>query len=182
MSLDRFDRAVGSEGYIYELGNGVIEVTDVPTPLHGKQVQALRNQLTVYQVNHPDVIVIDFLAGSNHSKILLAEQQSERHPDLSVYLDPEPDVSDVWSIWCPAIVIEVVSKSSVKRDYEVKPAEYLSFGIDEYWIVDGFQQKITVLSRWRGQWEQKVFKPGQKYITPRLPGFSLEAKPVLSVR
>jgi Uma2 family endonuclease len=178
MSLDRFDRAKGREGYLYELNKGVIEVTDVPHPRHFAQVQGIRNQLVVYQENHLDIL--HSVTSSNDSKILLADDQSERHPDLSVYLSPPPDVSDVWSLWIPEIVIEVVSKSSAKRDYDDKPSEYLSFGVDEYWIIDSTKQQMTALIRWRGQWKEKIVKPSQKYTTRHLPGFSLDLKRVLA--
>lgn len=178
MTLDRFDRAVGREGYIYELNDGVIEVTDVPNLVHLAQVQELRDQLVEYRLVHPGVV--HTLTGSNESKILLAETQSERHPDLSVYLSPPPDVADVWSVWVPAIVIEVVSKSSVKRDYEDKPAEYFEFGVLENWIVDAAKGQMTVLYRWRGQWKEKVVKAAQKYTTRHLPGFSLDLKRVFA--
>ena len=114
MSLDQFDRAEGREGYLYELNKGVIEVTDVPQPSHGQQVQAIRNQLTAYQFERPEVIL--YLAGGGEAKMLIAPSESERHPDLSVYVTPPPsDSADAWSIWVPAIVIEVVSKRSAKR-------------------------------------------------------------------
>jgi Uma2 family endonuclease len=179
MTLEQFDRAIGREGYIYELNKGVIEVSDVPQPKHGKQVQELRDQLVAYRLSHPGLV--DFIAGSNESKILLAEDQSERHPDLSVYLTPPPEVDDVWSLWVPAIVIEVVSKSSIKRDYEDKPDEYLHFGVDEYWIVDTMRMEMTAMIRWRGQWKPKVLKSSQKYTTRHLPGFSLDLKRVFAV-
>lgn len=178
MSLDAFDHAAGREGHIYELNKGEIEVTDVPHPRHFAQIQALRNQLVLYQETHPGII--HSITGSNDSKILLSADQSERHPDLSVYLSAPPDVEDVWSLWVPAIVIEVVSKSSAKRDYHDKPGEYLSFGIDEYWIVDHFKQQMTALTRWRGQWKQTAVKPTRKYTTHQLPGFSLDLKRVLA--
>jgi hypothetical protein len=179
MSLDRFDRAIAREGYRYELNKGVVEVSDVPDPRHLAQLQALRNQLIVYQEAHPEIV--HSITGSNESKVLLAEDQSERHPDLSVYLAPPPEVDDVWSLWVPAIVIEVVSKSSLKRDYEDKPPEYLSFGVDEYWIVDSLKQQLTVMRRWRGQWKPTVVKPAQaKYTTPLLPGFALDLKRIFA--
>jgi Uma2 family endonuclease len=88
-------------------------------------------------------------------------------------------LDDVWSIWVPAIVIEVLSKSSAKRDYDDKPPEYLTFGVDEYWIVDAFKQQMTAKLRWRGQWKDKLLKPTQKHSTRLLPGFSLDLKRVL---
>lgn len=178
MSLDRFDRAHGREGHNYELSKGVIEVTDVPHPRHLAQVQETRDQLVEYRLKHPDLI--HSIAGSNDSKILIASDQSERHPDLSVYLSAPPDVVDVWSIWVPEIVIEVVSKSSAKRDYDDKPAEYFTFGVDEYWIIDSARQQMTAMLRWRGQWKEKVVKPTQKYTTRHLPGFSLDLKRIIA--
>lgn len=178
MSLDRFDHAIAREGYLYELGKGVIEVSEVPSIEHGKQVQELRNQLVVYQLNHPDAI--DYLSGSNDAKLLIGSAESERHPDLMVYRSPAPDVEDLWSSWVPELVVEVVSKRSAKRDYEVKPDEYLALGVSEYWIVDSVKGRLTALTRWRGQWKKRIFKPTQKLTTPLLPGFSLDLKRVFT--
>ena len=178
MSLDRFNRAIGREGYLYELNKGVVEVVDVPHPQHGAQIDELKLQLYSFRAKHPTVI--HRLLGSNDSKILLQPDQSERHPDLSIYKRPPPDVEDVWSVWIPAIVIEVISKSSAQRDYFDKPAEYLAFGIGEYWIIDGFKQQMTAMTRWRGQWKSKLVKPSQTYTTPLLPKFSLVLKRVFA--
>lgn len=178
MSLDDFDHAIAREGHLYELGKGMVEVSEFPKLGHGKQVQELRNQLALYQAKHQDTI--DYLASSNDAKILIAPSESERHPDLFVYLSPAPDILDPWSIWTPEIVIEVVSESSRKRDYEEKPPEYLELGIDEYWIVDAAENKMTVLTRWRGQWKPSLVKPPKRYSTRLLPGFSLELKRVIA--
>src|SRR4051794_35154424 len=171
MSLDRFDCAIGREGYLYELNQGVIQVTDVPQPKHFLQVQELRRQLTRYQDAHPDVV--HSVAGSHEAKLLVAPTQSERHPDLCVSLTAPPDVPDVWSVWLPKIVIEVVSPSAANRDYEEKPTAYLSFGVDESWIVDAAKRQMLALSRWRGQWKDHIVKPSKRYTARALPGFSL---------
>ena len=172
MSLDRFDRAVAREGKRYELNKGVIEVTDIPAPSHLAQMQCVREQLVCYSVFCPRAIFA--VAGSGESKVLVASAQSERHPDLSVYLSAPPDVEDVWSLWVPKIVVEVVSPSSARRDYHDKPHEYLAFGVAEYWIVDAQKRQMTAMVRWRGQWKTKVLKASQKYTTSQLPGFSLD--------
>jgi Uma2 family endonuclease len=178
MSLSNFDEAIAQEGYCYELGKGSIEVSGIPDPSHLAQVQQIRNQLIIYQAANTDLV--HTVAGSNESKILVMSDQSERHPDISVYLSAPPDTKDVWSKWVPAIVVEVVSKSSIKRDYEDKPSEYLAFGIDEYWIVDSFKQQMTVHTRWRGQWKTKIIKSSQKHSPLRLPGFTLDLKKVFA--
>jgi Uma2 family endonuclease len=178
MTLEQFDRAAGQEGHLYELNKGVIEVVNVPHPRHLAQVQALRNQFVLYQEGHPGII--NSVASSNEAKLLIAADESERHPDLSVYLSPAPDVKDVWAVWVPEIVIEVVSQTSIKRDYEDKPAEYLKFGVDEYWIVDALKRQMTALTRRGGQWRAQILKPTQKYSTHLLPGFTLNVQRVLT--
>jgi Uma2 family endonuclease len=178
MSLADFDKSVVQEGYLYELGKGRIEVVDVPNPSHWAQLQQVRNQLILYQAANPEKV--DSVTGSNDSKILLESDQSERHPDISVYLTAPPDTKDIWSTWIPAIVVEIVSKTSIERDYHEKPDEYLAFGIDEYWIVDSFKQQMTVHTRWRGRWKTRIVKPSQKYSPLCLPGFTLELKRVFT--
>jgi len=179
MSLADFDHAIAQEGYVYELGKGVIEVSDVPHPSHLALLTRVRNQFIIYQEANPELI--NEVAGSNDSKILLESDQSERHPDISVYLTPPPESKDIWSTWIPSIVVEVISKSSIERDYEVKPGEYLAFGVDEYWIVDGLKMQMTANTRWRGRWKPRVLKPSQKYTPLCLPGFTLDLKRVFSV-
>jgi len=178
MSLDDFDRAIAAEGWIYELGKGVIEVSEVPRLIHGKQVQELRNQLVAYQLSHPEVL--NYLSGGSDAKLLIGPSESERHPDLLVYCSEAPDLQHPWSLWVPEIVIEVISESSRQRDYEIKPDEYLAFGVDEYWIVDAAKQLMIVHERWRGQWKKHTIKPPKKYTTRWLPGFSLDLKRVLA--
>jgi Uma2 family endonuclease len=178
MALDDFDRAIARAGFRYELHEGVIDVSDIPPPDHALQVQELRDQLTAYRLAHPGRIVL--LAGAGEAKILIESDESERHPDLSVYLTAAPQVADLWSLWVPEIVIEVVSKRSAARDYDEKPGEYLSFGVDECWIIDRYKQQMTVLTRWRGQWKTQILKPARKYASRHLPGFALDLKRVFA--
>ena len=176
MSLDDFDRVIALEGHVYELGTGIVEVSEVPSLKHLAQVEEIKTQLYRYKIRNPGLI--NFIASSNEAKILIAGTDSERHPDLSLYLGPPPQ-TDIWSLWIPQIVIEVVSESSRKRDYHEMPDEYLEFGVDEYWLVDAARKQMLVHLRWRGQWKPQIIKPQKKYSTRRLPGFSLDLKRVI---
>ena len=180
MSLDTFDESIGQEGFFYELNKGTVEVTNIPGRRHMVQTLAMRDQLVVYKSTHPGVITA--VAGSFDSKLLIADHDSERHPDIAVHLSPMPDVDEIWSVWVPAIVVEVVSDGSARREYEEKPPEYLAFGVQECWIVDGFQQQMTAKTRYRGRWRDRVVKPtDDPYTTRHLPGFALDLKAVLAV-
>jgi Uma2 family endonuclease len=181
MSLAEFEDAEAVEGHLYELGKGVVVVSGIPNRLHMAVVHALKRQLFAYDLKHPGAIVA--INGGAESKILVDEDASERHPDLSVYKTPVPSEGDTWRIWVPELVIEVVSAGSVERDYEEKPPEYLRFGVMEYWIVDpakGEAGEILVLSRSGGRWQRRVVRRGEPLTTNVLPGFVLDTAVVFA--
>lgn len=172
MTLAEFEHAEGQEGYIYELGKGVVTVVDVPNRGHGSQLDAARDQLYGYKRDHPGRIY-RVLMGSE-CKILLHGLESERHPDLAIYKAPPIEEEDYWASWIPEIVIEVVSASSRHRDYEEKPDEYLQFGVREYWILDAEKNEMLVLKRYGGRWVRKPVRPPEKYKTRLLPDLDFD--------
>src|SRR5437879_12501637 len=131
MSLAEFDHAEVREGHLYELSRGVIIVSDVPNRRHLAQITSIRRQVAAYDLAHPGRI--HTVAAGSECKILVPGFESERHPDLAIYLVPPPDTEDLWSTWIPEIVIEVVSPDSEMRDYLEKLEEHLAFRVREYW-------------------------------------------------
>jgi Uma2 family endonuclease len=173
MSLDEFDTAIGREGRLYELSRGVIVVSDVPNPPHAAVLFKTRRQLAAYDLLRPGEI--HGIYGGSDCKLLIAGTESERHPDIAVYKTPAPrDDSSVWSVWVPAVVIEIVSEESAHRDYEEKPEDYLQFGVLEYWIIDPLKSTALIHQRMRGKWKLQPVTPGQKYSTAVLPQFELD--------
>jgi len=172
MSLAEFDHAEGREGYNYELSRGVITVVDAPDRKHLLQVCAVREQFSAYWHAHPGKI--NLLAHGGECKILLADLESERHPDLAVYQHPPVDDENLWATWVPEIVVEVVSPSSRQRDYVDKRKEYLDFGVREYWIIDEEKQQMLVLRRSGGRWIERITRPGEKYRTRFLSEFEFD--------
>lgn len=168
MSLEDFEHAESQEGKLYELGRGVVIVSDVPAPEHLAQMAEIRWQLQSYHVAHREEIYI--LAAGSECKILISGLESERHPDLCVYKTPMPDEEDIWRRWIPELVIEVVSPNSRQRDYEEKREEYLRFGVKEYWIFDAAKNEMLVLQRSAGNWREISVRPPKTYRTHLLPG------------
>ncbi|MFN0135173.1 MAG: Uma2 family endonuclease [Phycisphaerae bacterium] len=127
MDLDEFAPAQVEPGYLYELENGVV-VVDVPGVPHERVIEFVREELAFYRRANPGVI--NMVSGGSGSVVRAWALQSERHPDVSIYLSPPPsDDPQAWDDWMPDIVIEVVSKSSAKRDYERKPKDYFAVGV-----------------------------------------------------
>jgi Uma2 family endonuclease len=79
----------------------------------------------------------------------------------------------------PAIVIEILSPSTRRRDRGVKRALYERAGAREYWIVDPDQDAITVHVLVKGRFEKiEVLRARDEDVlsTDILPGFELSLR------
>jgi Uma2 family endonuclease len=137
--------------------------------------------LWAYYNDHPGVI--HAITGTMESKLLIPEWNSERHPDIGVYLTPpkEKKGRTMWRAWIPELAIEVVSESSRDRDYTEKRDEYWTLGVKEYWIVDAKLKQFLILRRGRSQWSEKTLGPADTAETKLLPGFKLRCQAVFEV-
>jgi Uma2 family endonuclease len=141
-------------------------------------------------VRHQDLVGRLYLAIGN----FLAD-----HPGLGrVYLSPidvvftlhdivEPDLvfvaGDQLGIMtekniqgAPAIVVEVVSKSTRRRDERIKKDLFDRRGVREYWIVDPDRSQVVVYRRQGGGLDARTpltVTDRAALTSPLLPGFSL---------
>lgn len=173
LSVDEFDACETETGYLYELSRGVVSVTEVPKPAHMFLVQAILEQLLAYKSRRK---IRDFHFGTgSECKLIIPSHQSERHPDLAVYLTLPPTQNrGVWKRWIPELVIEVVSPGSEQRDYIEKREEYLDAGISEYWIVNSKTRQLLVLERVDNLWRESTFSPPMSYRSQLLADFELD--------
>ena len=179
MSLKDFEFVKTEEGYHYELSRGYITVSEVAKLYHALIVAAIRRRLDVYHDEHLEEIFAIFTG--SECKLLVRDWESERHPDLAIYLTKPKGAQDstVWRRWIPDLVIEVVSERSVDRDYIEKREEYHTLGIKEYWIVDAKREQIIVLRRSKSDWTEKRLGRDGIVTTKLLPGFKLPCKAIL---
>jgi len=173
MSLAAFEFARTEEGYLYELSRGFITVSEVANFFHACVVALVRDFLVAHKLAYPDVIRL-ILTGME-CKLLIPEWESERHPEIAVYLTwPKgPKDRTLWRTWIPELVVEVVSERSTDRDYVEKREEYWTLGVKEYWIVDTKRQLVVVLRRGKTDWIEKRLGPDGVCATKLLPGFKL---------
>lgn len=176
MSLRDFEFAESRPGYHYELSRGYITVSEVANFVHAFVVATIREFLDVYKSANPKAMYVALTEMG--AKLLIPDWDSERHPDIAVYLTRPKGRRDckMWRRWFPEFVIEVVSERSRDRDYIEKRQEYWTLGVKEYWIVDADRELVTLLRRGRSDWTEKRIGRDDVCTTKLLPGFSLPCK------
>lgn len=179
MTLEEFAYADSIEGYHYELERGVI-VVDVPRLTHELVLQNLRSLFDRFRLANRGCIFL--ISGGMGCVLRLPGMQSERHPDITVYVHrPESENDNPWDFWIPDIVFEIVSKSSVHRDYVIKREEYLRGGVRQYVIMDPRDRTALALTRRGDIWDEQKLTDNTVFTTPILPGFSLALADVFSI-
>lgn len=180
MSLADFAEARAAPGHLYELERGIVAVTQIPDVQHELIVQEIRDALSAHKRERSGDIHL--VSGGAGSVLRMWKLQSERHPDVTVYLTPPPSTRpQAWNDWTPDLVVEVVSKSSRKRDYETKPGEYLAAGVREYWIIDPQERSARIHVRRGDTWSISDLSSRGTLRTSLLRGFALRLKSVFSV-
>ena len=76
-------------------------------------------------------------------------------PDLIVVLEENADIIDWYKgiYGAPDMVVEVLSRSTKKRDITIKKDTYELNGVREYWIIDPWIKSITVYLLRDGKYE-----------------------------
>jgi Uma2 family endonuclease len=172
MTLDEFIKAEWTEGWLYELARGVVEVTEVPKPWHGRIVYRVAEMFILYTQRHPGIIKYE--AGGGECRIRLPGMVSDRHPDQAIYLDSPPAEKQlIWTMWVPTIAVEVVGARGRKRDFVTKREEFLRIGIREYWILDAKKRQMHALIRRGDTWEERIVPANGVYRTVLLPGLAV---------
>lgn len=169
MTPQEFDGATDWDPeFRYELLNGVLIVTPSPSAAERGPNDLLAHLLLNYQENHPQGTQLN----ATLSEHTLAVGTNRRRADRVIWcgLDHEPNVLDE----TPTIVIEMVSadRRDRERDYETKRREYAEIGVQEYWILDRFQKRATLI-RFGEEETQTVLAESDTLTSPRLPGFEL---------
>ncbi len=114
-----------------------------------------------------------------------------RYPDLTI-LDPvhlpliERRNTITRDMPPPRVIAEVVSpgnenSENYKRDYEVKPRQYATIGVPEYWIIDPDRDWIKVGILTNGTYQFETFRGNETIVSPTFPDLMLTAAQVLQV-
>lgn len=80
-----------------------------------------------------------------------------------------------------AIEFDSEGKRSWQRDYLEKCDDYMNAGMKEYWLIDRFQRRMTVFSRYGKRVKKQIVREDDVYTTLLLPGFELPLKRLLQL-
>ena len=135
-TLDDLDR-LPDDGNRYEVVRGALFVTPPPSPAHETVLARLSQFLTPFVAQHGLGLVY-------HPRAVIRREGSGVEPDLMVRRAPGRETR--WEEWpLPVLVVEVLSRTTRRRDLIEKRALYVGFGIPEYWIVDAEARSIEIV-------------------------------------
>jgi Uma2 family endonuclease len=150
----------------YELIDGELEVTPAPAPRHQWVVTAFLVPLYVHVRTHQLGMV--FVAPLD----VIFTDNDVVEPDI-LYLTAEQveRMSKRGAEEAPALVIEVLSPSTSRRDRARKRELYERQGVPHYWLADPKRCTLDVYERRRGGYELIVTLTGDAEFRPSLfPG------------
>ena len=127
------------DGVRAELIDGVIYELSAPSLEHQSIVLEIAVQLRQCADEHGCMVFI-----SPFDVQLDMDNKTMIEPDIAVLCDKEK-ASLIQNVYgAPEFVIEVLSKSTRRRDLTIKTAKYDNAGCKEYWIVDPKNEEVLV--------------------------------------
>jgi Uma2 family endonuclease len=175
MTPKEFDSARFEDDWRYELIEGMLVVTPIPSRAERDPNELLGHWLELYAETHPQGDSLDATFAEETVRI----GRNRRRADRLIWagLGRLPGEEEK-----PTIVVEFVSirLRDRKRDYQTKTREYLRLGVKEYWVIDRFKRTLTVFTRSQGRNRRQVFGESEVYSTELLPGFNLPLAKLLA--
>ena len=156
----------------HELVGGEHFVTPTPVTRHQQLVWRLGFEIESYLRAHPGVgevfgVPLD---------VVLSDRDVVE-PDLQLITADQVEILTAKNVHgAPALVVEVLSPSTRRRDLGIKRDLFDRAGVREYWIVDGGKNAIDVYRRSAGGLLLSTrlrADAGEALTTPLLPDFQL---------
>lgn len=172
---DEFAEGLYDEPWRYELVGGRLVVMSPNGEGHEDVSDPWRDQLVIYKSQHPGLV-----EKVTTQAWVLIRGGTQRIGDIGVYLRGER-TGQARPARAPELMFEIVSRgrSSYRRDYVEKRAEYHEIGVLEYVIVDRWRASVTVLNHEPTGYAERVLTAADTYTSPRLPGLAVRLAEIL---
>ena len=164
------------DGKRHELIDGVHYVTPSPRLRHQDLVGRLYGEIFLYLREHPEagrVFLSPLDVVLSHYDIVV--------PDLLFVASDQSGIMTEKNIQgAPALVVEVLSKSTRKRDAQIKRRLFEQVGVREYWLVDPELDTVQVFRPTAegrlARVEEPTAEDGGTLTTPLLPGCRIDVR------
>jgi Uma2 family endonuclease len=164
------------DGKRHELIDGVHYVTPSPRLRHQDLVGRLYGEICLHLRGHPDagrMFVGPLDVVLSHYDVVA--------PDLLFIARDQADIMTEKNIQgAPALVVEVMSKSTRKRDAHIKRRLFEQVGVREYWLVDPELDTVQVFRPTAEarlvRVEELTAEDGGTLTTPLLPGCGIDVR------
>ena len=131
--------------------NGEVYLQSAPSVEHQSVVTNLSTELGIYfkgkECRH-------FVAPFD----VVLQNETEKHkvqPDITVICDNSGFTKNNYT-GVPTIVVEVLSPSTVSKDYIIKMDLYMRFGVKEYWIVSPKNKSMEIFALENGSYLEPI--------------------------
>lgn len=161
----------------YELLNGRIVMTPPARYPHG-DIEAV---LVMFLASHVRAAKLGTVRGSSAGYDLPSGDTLE--PDVSFVsterqaLSPAPEPGDFIRA-VPNLVIEILSPSTMRRDQGEKKEIYERNGVNEYWLVDPNEKRVTVFVLRVGRYDAGVAIQTGRISSAALPALALSVEEI----
>jgi Uma2 family endonuclease len=164
------------DGKRHELIDGVHYVTPSPRLRHQDLVGRLFGAIFVHLQQHPEAGRM-FLAPLD----VVLSHYDVVEPDLLFIASDQAGIMTEKNIQgAPALVVEVMSKSTRKRDAQIKRRLFEQVGVREYWLVDPELDTVQVFRPTAEgrllRVEELTAEDGGTLTTPLLPGWGIDVR------
>ena len=124
----------------YEIIGGKKFMAPAPNPTHGRVIGRLYTFIDNYFDENEGGYVF-----ADNTDVYFPDGTLLK-PDLSVVLEKNSAIIDWFKgiYGVPDMVVEVLSKSTKKKDLTIKKDIYEAQGVKEYWIIDPYMKAISV--------------------------------------
>ena len=120
-------------------------------------------------------------------KVMIALTRNDYEPDIVFFSKEKSDLFTDDQVLFPApdFVVEILSKKTASTDRGTKKDDYAAHGIQEYWIVDPFKQRIEqyiLASASTTYFPAKIHQYGEMIESTVLRGFHIPVEAVFDER
>ncbi len=179
ISLQELEIAREEPGYVYEIIDGVLNVSPRATPYHDGWVYWGFELLNTYAKQNPKTI--NFVSQNAEVAVPGRKGVTRPCPDVSAYRNFPRTVLKDWTKISPMVVLEVVSPRHAMKDIIRNRNLYWAVrSIAEYWIIDPREEPeepvfYALVRRPRAKtWVEHIIPWGATYKARALPGLKFK--------